>query len=250
MKQQRTILITGGSRGIGAATATIAAAKGYDVCLTYRDRKEEADRVCNAISDSGRKAIAIRADLSDENDIVALWSQATSEFGTIHALVNNAGTLNQQTQLVNFDAGRLRRLFDVNVTGSILCAREAVRHMSTSRGGQGGAIVNVSSIASRVGSPNEYIDYAASKAAIDTLTIGLAKEVAKEGIRVNAVRPGTAHTEIHALGGEPNRTERIAPLVPMGRCGQPHEIANAIVWLLSEEASYVSGALLDVTGGL
>ena len=250
MDQPQTILITGGSRGIGAATAKLAATRGYNVGLTYRSGDDEAARVCSFVQDQGRQAMSIKVDLSQERDIRSLWEAVLAAFGNVDALVNNAAILEQQMCLAEFDPARLRRLFDVNVIGTMLCTREAVRHMATSAGGSGGAIVNVSSMASRFGSPHEYIDYAASKAAIDTMTIGLAKEVGPEGIRVNAVRPGTVHTDIHASGGEPERPARIAPLVPLGRCGQADEIANAIIWLLSDEASYVNGAILDVAGGL
>jgi NAD(P)-dependent dehydrogenase (short-subunit alcohol dehydrogenase family) len=199
--------------------------------------------------ETGRKAIAVPADVASENDVVRLFATVDRELGPVTALVNNAGTLETQMRVETMDAARLHRVFATNVIGSFLCAREAVRRMSTRHGGAGGAIVNISSGASRLGSPGEYVDYAASKGAIDTLTIGLAKEVAEEGIRVNAVRPGFIDTEIHAKGGEPNRVDRVKELVPMKRGGQAEEVANAVLWLLSEEASYTTGAILDVTGG-
>ncbi len=244
-----TIIITGSSRGIGAATALLAASRGYSVAVNYVANAEAAYRVVGSIRNGGGRALAIRADVSREGDVLSLFDRAASELGPVTALVNNAGTLEQQTRLEHFTAARLQRVFALNITGAFLCAREAVRRMSTRHGGPGGAIVNVSSMASKLGSPGEYIDYAASKAAIDTLTIGLAKEVAEDGIRVNCVRPGVVHTEIHALGGEPSRPARVAPQIPMRRAGEPEEVASAIVYLLSQEASYITGAILDVSGG-
>jgi len=244
------ILITGGSRGIGAATAILAARTGYDVCFSFRRNVTEANAVCAAVEAAGQQALAVQADFACEADIVRLWRNAIASFGTITALVNNVGLLEPQKPLVEFELERLRRIFTVNVIGSFLCAREAVRHMSATRGGRGGAIVNVSSVAARLGAPGEYIDYAASKAAVDAMTIGLAKEVAREGIRVNAVRPGSVYTDIHGSGGEPDRVDRIAQRVPMKRGGQPPEIAEAILWLVSDKASYTTGAILDVTGGI
>jgi NAD(P)-dependent dehydrogenase (short-subunit alcohol dehydrogenase family) len=245
----QVLIVTGASRGIGAATAQLAAARGFRVCVNYRRQQEAAEQVVTAIRQKGGTAVATQADVSDEAAVVRLFDSATQQLGPITALVNNAGTVERQSRLENFDAARLQRIFATNVFGSFLCAREAVRRMSTKHGGQGGAIVNVSSGAARFGSPNEYIDYAATKGAIDTFTLGLAKEVAEEKIRVNAVRPGFIHTDIHAAGGEPNRIERVKIQVPMQRGGRPEEVANAILWLLSEEASYVTGSILDVSGG-
>lgn len=246
----RAILITGGSRGIGAATALLAARRGYDVCISFRSQQTLANQVCHEIRACGQRGLAIRADLSNEADIIALWSAAIKEFGSIHALVNNAGILEQQQALVDVELDRLERVFRVNVFGSILLAREAIKHMSTVRGGAGGAIVNLSSVAAILGAPGEYVDYAASKAAIDSMTVGLAKEVAGEGIRVNAVRPGSIYTEIHASGGEPDRVDRVKDRIPMKRGGTPDEIAEAIMWLVSDQSSYAAGTILDVTGGL
>jgi NAD(P)-dependent dehydrogenase (short-subunit alcohol dehydrogenase family) len=245
----QALVVTGASRGIGAAVAQLAAARGFHICVNYHRQQEAAEQIVNAIRQQGGAAVAIQADVSDEAAVVRLFESATQELGPITALVNNAGTVERQSRLENFDLVRLQRIFAVNVFGSFLCAREAVRRMSTKHGGHGGAIVNVSSGAARFGSPNEYIDYAATKGAIDTFTLGLAKEVAEENIRVNAVRPGFIYTDIHAAGGEPNRIERVKIQVPMQRGGRPEEVANAILWLLSEEASYVTGSILDVTGG-
>ncbi len=245
----KVMVITGGSRGIGAATASLAAREGYDMCITYRTNQQTADHVVDEIKSHGVKAIAVKADLSIETDILRLFSMVDHQLGVITALVNNAGVLERQMRLDEMTADRLNRIFTVNITGSFLCAREAVRRMSTRYDGTGGAIVNISSVASRLGSPGEYVDYAASKGALDTMTIGLAKEVAAEGIRVNGVRPGIIHTDIHANGGDPGRVERLKEYIPMKRGGQPEEIAHAILWLLSEQASYVTGTFIDVSGG-
>ena len=245
----RVVLITGGGRGIGAATAKLAAERGFAVCISYLENRAAADATLNEIARAGGRAIAIAADVSVEADVQRLFRELDHELGPVSALVNNAGILERQMRLDAMDAARLSRVFAVNVIGSFLCAREALRRMSSRHGGSGGAIVNVSSGAAVLGSPGEYVDYAASKGAIDTLTIGLAKEVAAEGVRVNAVRPGIIHTELHARGGEPGRVERLKSSVPMQRGGDPSEVANAVLWLLSDEASYVTGAILDVTGG-
>ena len=244
----RVLLITGGGRGIGAATARLAAQRGYAVCVNYRRNRDTADATVTAIEAAGGRAIAVGADVSIEAEVMRLF-EACDRFGPLAGLVNNAGILETQMRVEAMDAARLQRVFATNVVGAFLCAREAVRRLSTKHGGAGGAIVNVSSGASRLGSPGEYVDYAASKGAIDTLTIGLAREVAEEGIRVNAVRAGFIYTEIHASGGEPNRVERVKAFVPMKRGGTVEEVANAILWLLSDEASYTTGAFIDVTGG-
>ena len=246
---RKILLITGSSRGIGAATAVLAAERGYDVAVNYARDRAAADRVALTIRASGARAIVVQADVASETDVVRMFETIDAQLGRLDALVNNAGIVERQTRVDGMDAARLARLFALNVTGSFLCAREAVRRMSTARGGSGGAIVNMSSRAAQLGSPGEYVDYAASKAAVDAMTIGLAKEVAEEGIRVNAVRPGVIYTDIHASGGEPNRIDRVKVAVPMKRGGQPEEVARAVLWLLSEEASYVTGALLDVGGG-
>ncbi len=243
------VVVTGGGRGIGAATARLAAQRGYAVCVNYRKNQHAADQVVRAIASSGGRAIAVAGDVSAGADVARLFETSDKELGALTALVNNAAVLETQMRVDEMDAGRLHRVFSTNVVGSFLCAREAVRRMSIKHGGRGGAIVNVSSGAARLGSPGEYVDYAASKGAIDTLTIGLSREVAEEGIRVNGVRPGFIYTEMHASGGEPNRVERVKQMVPMKRGGQPEEVATAIVWLLSDEASYVTGAFIDVTGG-
>lgn len=245
----RVMLITGASRGIGAATARLAAQQGYALCLNYHQRADAANAVLEQVLGLGVTAIAVKADVADETQVLHMFDVIDREFGRLDVLVNNAGMLEQQMRLEQMDAARWSRVLGANVLGSFLCAREAIKRMSTRHGGQGGAIVNLSSVAARLGAPGEYIDYAAAKGAIDSMTLGLAKEVASEGIRVNAVRPGVIHTEIHAAGGEPDRVERVKASVPMGRGGQAEEIAEAILWLVSEQASYTSGALLDVAGG-
>jgi NAD(P)-dependent dehydrogenase (short-subunit alcohol dehydrogenase family) len=242
-------LITGGSRGIGAATARLAAERGYAVAINYVRNEAAARSLVADIERAGGRAIAVQADVGCEEDVCRLFAEVDRQLGVLDALVNNAGILDVQTRLEHMNAARLNRVFTINITGAFLCAREAVRRMSTARGGQGGSIVNVSSGAARLGSPGEYVDYAASKGAIDTMTIGLSREVAEEGIRVNAVRPGFIYTEIHATGGEPNRVDRVKAFVPMKRGGSADEVARAILWLLSDEASYSTGTFIDVTGG-
>lgn len=245
----KVVLITGASRGIGAATARLAAEQGYAVCVNYRRDRDAAQRVLGAIEAIGGRAVAVQADVAVEADVLRLFESCDRELGPLTHLVNNAAILEQQMRVEAMDAARLARVFATNVIGAFLCAREAVRRMSRSRGGAGGAIVNVSSVAARLGSPDEYVDYAASKGAIDTMTLGLSRELAEQGIRVNAVRPGVIETEMHASGGEPNRVQRVKTSVPMKRGGEPEEVAHAILWLLSDQASYTTGAILDVAGG-
>lgn len=245
----QVMLVTGGSRGIGAATAERAAGAGHDVAVNYTSNAEAAARVVAACEAAGSRAIAVRADVSDEADVVAMFDATERELGPVDCLVNNAGILHTQMRFDEMTVERWREVLDVNVVGAFLCAREAVRRMSTKHGGRGGSIVNVSSAAAYIGSPNEYVDYAATKAAIDTMTIGLGKETAAEGIRVNAVRPGMIHTEIHASGGEPDRVDRIAPSIPMQRGGDADEVAATILWLASDEASYITGTLVNCAGG-
>ena len=243
------LLVTGGSRGIGAATALAAAQAGYAVAVNYQSNSLAADEVVRGIRDSGGQAMALQADVSREDEVMAMFARMDAKWGPLAALVNNAGVVDVSSRVDAMGVARLSRMLSTHVLGSFVCAREAVLRMSTRHGGTGGGIVNLSSAASRMGSPGQYVDYAACKGAIDTFTIGLAKEVAAEGIRVNAVRPGIIETDIHASGGEPDRAQRLAPQVPMQRPGSAQEVANAIVWLLSPQASYCTGALLDVGGG-
>ncbi len=244
----KVVVITGGSRGIGRAAALAAAARGFRVVVGYASNQKAADEVVSKIEAKNGKAIAVKCDVGDEADILALF-KAADAFGALGALVNNAGIVGPSIRVDQMSAERIQRMMAVNVTGSILCAREAVKRMSTKHGGQGGVIVNISSVAAKLGSPNTYVDYAASKGAIDSFTVGLGYEVANEGIRVAAIRPGLIDTEIHASGGEPDRAHRLAHVVPMKRIGTADEIANAIVWLISDDASYVTSAILDVSGG-
>jgi NAD(P)-dependent dehydrogenase (short-subunit alcohol dehydrogenase family) len=246
---QPVVLVTGGSRGIGAATARLAAERGYDVCVNYLRNRSAAEALVADINQAGRRAIAVQADVAIEADVVRLFETVDRGLGPLRALVNNAGILEQQTRVDRLDAARIARVFATNVTGAFICAREAVRRMSTAGGGAGGAIVNVSSRAAQLGAPGEYVDYAASKAALDALTIGLAREVAAEGIRVNGVRAGIIYSDIHASGGEPGRVDRLAPTLPMRRGGEAIEVARAILWLLSDEASYSTATFIDVAGG-
>ena len=243
------MLVTGGSRGIGAAIVRGAAAAGYEVALTYAEDRAAAELVASEVNGTGRRAVVVQADVAREEDVLAAYAALDDAFGRLDALVINAGITGRFTRVDEVDAATLERVLAVNVTGAFLCAREAVRRMSTARGGSGGAIVVVSSRAAGLGSPGEYVHYAASKAAVDTLTLGLAKEVAREGIRVNAVAPGLIDTEIHARGGHPERVARITPTIPMERIGTAGEVAAAVLWLLSAEASYVTGAIVDVSGG-
>lgn len=246
---RKVVLVTGGGRGIGAATALLAARRGYAVAVNYLRDSDAADEVVARIVADGGDAAALQADVAVEAQVTGLFARLDARFGRLDALVNNAGVLETQMRLDSMDAARVRRVLDANVVGPLLCCREAVRRMSTRHGGQGGAIVNVSSVAALTGSPGEYVDYAASKGALDTLTRGLAQEVAQEGIRVNGVRPGFIYTGMHASGGEPGRVDRVKAFVPMRRGGQPEEVAQAILWLLSGEASYSTGGFIDVAGG-
>lgn len=243
------VLVTGGSRGIGAACARLAAQRGYAVAVNYAANAQAAQDVVQEIRDGGGRAIAVQADVADEGQVLAMFETIDQQLGRLTALVNNAGVVDVAARLEDMDMARWRRMFDINVIGTLLCSREAVRRMSTRHGGLGGAIVNLSSAASRLGSPGQYIDYAAAKGAVDAFTIGLAKEVATEGIRVNAVRPGLIETEIHASGGWPDRVRELAHQVPMQRGGTAMEVAQAVLWLLSHEASYTTMSLMDVSGG-
>jgi len=249
MQEMGTLIVTGGSRGIGAAIARLAGQRGYDVAVNYSLGETEAKKVAGDIVGAGGRALAIRGDISREEEILKLFQTAEGELGPITALVNNAGVTGGFARVEIVTAAAIEKTFAVNVTGAILCAREAVRRMSTRCGGSGGAIVNISSIAVRTGAAGEWVHYAASKAAIDSFTIGLAREVAMEGIRVNAVAPGLVATEIHAANGEPGRLQRLMPTIPMSRAGQPEEVAEAVLWLLSPAASYVTGSILEIGGG-
>jgi NAD(P)-dependent dehydrogenase (short-subunit alcohol dehydrogenase family) len=246
---QQIVLITGGSRGIGAATALLAAQRGYSVAVNYATNSLTADEVVRTIRGGGGTAITVQADVAVESQVLAMFDKVDAKLGRITALVNNAGVVDVPSRVDGMSVARLQRMFNTNILGSFVCAREAVKRMSTRYGGAGGSIVNVSSAAARMGSPGQYVDYAATKGAIDTFTLGLAKEVALEGIRVNAVRPGIIDTDIHASGGQPDRARQLAPQVPMQRPGTAKEVAQAIVWLMGGEASYTTGTLLDVAGG-
>ena len=245
----KVIIVTGGSRGIGAATARLAGQRGYAVAVNYVSNRDAAEAVAGEIRAAGSRAITVAGDVAREEDVLKLFATVDRELGPVTALVNNAGVLDHQSRLDAMSAERINRVLIANITGSLLCAREAVKRMSTRHGGQGGAIVNLSSMAAKLGGPGEYVDYAASKGAIDAFTIGLAKEVANEGIRVNAVRPGLIYTDIHASGGEAGRVDRLKDAVPMKRGGTAEEVANAILWLLSDEASYATGTFIDISGG-
>ncbi|MFM8679571.1 MAG: SDR family oxidoreductase [Alphaproteobacteria bacterium] len=249
MDFQRTVLVTGASRGIGAACATKLAAQGWDVAVNFARDEASATRVAEAVRAQGRRALVLRADVGDEAATLAMFARIDAEWGPLGGLVNNAGIVDMQSRLEDMETARWRRMLDVNVVGTLLCAREAVRRMSTRRGGRGGAIVNLSSAAAVLGGPGLYVDYAASKGAIDSFTTGLGREVAADGIRVNAVRPGIIDTEIHAASGDPNRAASAAGVVPMKRPGTAMECANAVAWLLSDEASYVTGTVVTVSGG-
>ena len=245
----KVVLVTGGSRGIGAALAQQAAAQGWSVAVNYTRDAAAADNVVQAVRSCGVRALAVQADVADEAQVLRMFGQVDAQLGRLDALVNNAGVVDRAARLDQMDLARLRRMFDINLLGSFVCAREAVRRMSTRHGGRGGVIVNLSSAAARLGGAGQYIDYAATKGAIDSFTLGLAREVAAEGIRVNAVRPGIIETEIHASGGQPDRARELAPMVPMQRAGSADEVAAAILWLMSDASSYTTGALIDVTGG-
>ena len=249
MAEQKVVLVTGGSRGIGAATAVLAAQQGWAVAVNYVANSLAADEVVRQIRAAGGSAMAVQADVAVEAQVLRMFAAVDAKFGRINGLVNNAGVVDMPARVDEMTVARLERMWTTNITSSFVCAREAVKRMSTKHGGAGGSIVNLSSAAARLGSPGQYVDYAASKAAIDTFTLGLAKEVAQEGIRVNAVRPGIIDTEIHASGGLPDRVSQVAPLVPMQRAGTALEVAQAVVWLLSEASSYTTGSIVDVTGG-
>ena len=245
----KVLLITGASRGIGAETARLAAARGYALCLNYLHNEKAATELLDSLSAGGHQATLFQADVSVEAEVEAMFRAIDNEFGRLDGLVNNAGILEPQSDLVDMDPERWRRVLDINVIGSFLCAREAVKRMSTAHGGSGGAIVNLSSRAADLGAPHEYVDYAAAKGAVDAMTIGLAREVAEQGIRVNAVKPGLIYTDIHAAGGEPGRVDRLKSAVPQQRGGLPVEVAEAILWLLSEASAYTTAGFIDVSGG-
>ncbi|AXV76260.1 MULTISPECIES: SDR family oxidoreductase [Ralstonia solanacearum species complex] len=245
----KTIVITGGSRGIGRATAVLCAQRGWSVAIQYRGNRQAADETLGLVDQAGGQALVVQGDVSSEPDVMALFDAAQDRFGVLHGVVNNAGIVAPAQDVADMSAQRLRTMFETNVLGAFLVAREAARRLSTARGGAGGSLVNVSSAAARLGSPHEYVDYAASKGAVDTMTLGLARELGREGVRVNAVRPGLIDTEIHASGGQPDRARRLGAATPMGRPGTAGEVAETIVWLLSDAASYVTGALLDCSGG-
>ncbi|MEY3783220.1 MAG: hypothetical protein RIS97_1399 [Pseudomonadota bacterium] len=249
MTHKKVVLITGASRGIGAATALLAAKQGWAVAVNYVANSLAADEVVRQIRAAGGTAMAIQADVAVEADVMRMFQEVDAKLGRISGLINNAGVVDMPSRVDGMSVERLSRMWTTNITSSFVCAREAVKRMSTKLGGEGGSIVNLSSAAAKLGSPGQYVDYAASKAAIDAFTIGLAKEVALEGIRVNAVRPGIIDTDIHASGGLPDRAAQVAPLVPMQRAGSAHEVAEAIVWLLSDASSYSTGSFIDVTGG-
>ncbi|UVJ42295.1 SDR family oxidoreductase [Pseudomonas sp. LS1212] len=246
---EKVIVITGASRGIGAATALLAAREGYRICINYQTDEQAAHRVLEQVRELGAEAITVRADVSIEDEVTHLFNRVDAELGRVTALVNNAGTVGQKSRVEEMSEFRLLKIMKTNVVGPILCAKHAVQRMSTLHGGQGGSIVNVSSVAARLGSPSEYVDYAASKGALDTFTVGLSREVAGEGIRVNAVRPGYIHTDFHALSGDPDRVSKLESTIPMGRGGQASEVAEAIIWLLSDKASYSTGTFVDLGGG-
>jgi len=246
---EKVMIVTGASRGIGAAVARLAARRGYAVCVNYHRRRDAADDVVRAIQADGGRAVAVAADVADEAQVVQLFQTVDRELGRVDALVNNAGILEPQMRVEDMDAARVARILATNLVGALVCCREAVRRMAPRHGGRGGAIVNVSSMAARLGSPGEYIDYAASKGGMDTLTIGLSKEVAGDGIRVNAVRPGTIYTEMHASGGEPGRVDRLASSIPLQRGGTVQEVAGAVMWFCSDEAGYTTGSFIEVSGG-
>jgi NAD(P)-dependent dehydrogenase (short-subunit alcohol dehydrogenase family) len=244
-----TLLITGGSRGIGAACALLAARQGWDVAINYTRDQAAAEAVATQVRALGRRALTVRADVADEAEVLAMFAAVDRELGALRGLVNNAGVVDVAARIDEMSVARWRRMFDINVIGSLICAREAVRRMSTKHGGRGGSIVNLSSAAARLGAPGQYVDYAAAKGAIDTFTLGLAREVAAEGVRVNAVRPGIIETEIHASGGQPDRAAQMAPQVPMRRAGTADEVAQAVLWLLSDASSYTTGSIVEVAGG-